>query len=101
MDDLLLLERAINKRIALDRDSGLCAICYFEDRKRVQAVDVHHVYRRARKPGSYRENYKSLMCLCRKHHDNFHSGRLPIDHIEEVLRKCNDTPINQRFEHEE
>lgn len=72
--------------LARERDEDLCVFCgkSFED--------VHHVYGRARCAGDWRENFKNLMCVCRKHHPApiFHKPAGPkLAYVEKKLEQIN------------
>ena len=72
--------------LAWERDKGLCVFCG------KPAQDTHHVYGRARCPGDWRENFKNLMCVCRKHHPApiFHKPAGPkLAYVERKLEKIN------------
>lgn len=96
--------RQANVIKAIHRDKGLCTIHWFRDKKSVKFQEVHHVYsRESRYPGSFRESYKSMLCVCRECHP------LPIQQpgasanlswVEDILRCANETPINTSFVHE-
>ena len=94
--------RAENAQVAIDRDGGLCAICYFKYNRIRPYDDVHHVYSRGKRAGDCRERYTSLLCVCRQCHP------LPImtpgaskdlGWVEDILRLANEQPINKRFKH--
>lgn len=95
----LQLEREVNKRIAVERDSGLCVPCYLRTGLRIRANDVHHVFGRAKKVGSYRERYTALMCVCRSCHDYLEHHKFSNEVEGAWLRTANETPINRNFKH--
>ena len=69
--------RAQQKRIAYERDGGMCVFCG------APAVDPHHVYGRAstwQDDGSHeeRERADKLLCVCRSCHDRCHGVRQPV-----------------------
>lgn len=88
-------------RRALDRDLGLCVLCYFRDDKKTEAMDVHHVWGRGQSVESSKESYKSLMCVCRACHPQpvrFVGGK--TDWQLSLLVQANAYPINKSFKHE-
>lgn len=97
--------RRSQRLIAAERDDGLCVVCFFKHNKRIGANDIHHVYGRAitkRVVESDKENYRSLTCLCRKHHEDVgiikDSGSQWVWLID-ILNMANETPINKEFIH--
>lgn len=100
--NLFRLERLINRTIAKERDAGICAICYFDNKGlKVKASEVHHTEGRSRSVGTYKENYRKLICLCNKCHRKIHDGLINKEHVEGVLELANLHPINKSFRHEE
>lgn len=91
----------VNAAKAIERDRGLCVICYFQDKKERKAAQVHHVYGRARSMNEiWREHYTSLMNVCREHHPppiQVKGASRKLGWVEEILRKANEEPINRRF----
>jgi hypothetical protein len=97
--------RKAQRNLAILRDNGLCAVCYFVKAGiKVPANDVHHVYGRGRKAGNWRESFKCLLCVCRMHHPRpilVPGGNSGLAWIEDVLKSANETPINQDFSYGE
>lgn len=94
--------RKTQRNLAILRDDSLCAICFFRDRNKRKAVDVHHVYGRGGSAKSWRESFRYLLCVCRQHHPLpiFLPGSNPnLVWVEEVLKRANDTPINETFDY--
>jgi hypothetical protein len=96
--------RSVNVALAIERDNNQCVFCYFLHGMSAPRQEVHHVYSRGKKAGSFREHYTSLLCTCKECHP------LPIQTpgasgslawVEAVLRKANETPINKKFQHQE
>jgi len=89
----LLLYRASQRELAIERDGGLCQICAAEGIHR-EADDVHHVYGRGHKAGDWREDYKNLMCVCRECHPMPIFSKPAGENlrwVEEILEKINET----------
>lgn len=87
--------------IAIERDGGLCTICYFLHNRTRRYQEVHHVYGRARNEDTlWREMAVNLLCVCKECHPPaiFQPGAsASLGHIEEVRVKANTTPINVSF----
>lgn len=98
--------RTEQRKKTIDRDSGMCVICFFVDKKIKNAVDVHHVYGRAPTKlvlNDNREKYGSLVCLCRMHHNQVDAIRKKDSAwswMEDILNKANLTPINSEWKRE-
>lgn len=92
--------RKIQRLIAMERDKGCCVFHFYNLNKKVEAVDVHHVFGRGKSPDDDREHYTSLVCTCRECHP------LPAkdpkgkqSDIISILKKANESPINRSFVH--
>ena len=83
----LKLWRATQYRKAIDRDGGLCRIC---DKMVVQ--EIHHIWGRGSDMFDWREDYTSLISVCRKCHPRPIHHRPPkkdMEWIEELQKKIN------------
>jgi hypothetical protein len=89
--------------VAAARDDNYCVFCYFLDKKKVRARDVHHVYGRGKGKESWREQYVYMLCTCRKCHPPPILGgpgtTFELRYVERVMVKANETPINKHFRH--
>lgn len=104
----LKLYRKVNKIICIERDGGLCVNHYFNMGERVLACDVHHVFGRGKVAGDYREHYTNLLCTCRDCHplpiftaNNILTSGENLSWVLELLKRANETPINEDFKHRE
>lgn len=83
--------------IAIDRDGGLCTICYFVHNRLRSYHEVHHVYGRARSEDTlWREMAINLLCTCKECHPPaiFQPGASAnLGYIEDVRIKANETPL--------
>jgi hypothetical protein len=50
----------------------------------VPGFDVHHIYSRGSGGGDTQDN---LICLCRKHHQMAHNGKISRELMEEALKR--------------
>lgn len=86
--------------LAVFRDDGMCAICHFRYHRDRRMDDVHHVFGRGRNIYDPREQFTSLLCVCRECHPQpimYPGGNPILDWVEDVLRLANVTPINTSF----
>lgn len=98
----LVSYRMVQSALAIDRDHDQCVVCKFVLGADTPRADVHHVYGRGRVAGDWREQYTSLMCVCKKHHPlpiQTPGGNEELAWVEAVRAQANDTPINKKFEH--
>lgn len=99
-DNKLKFYRRLQRAIAIERDNGLCAICFFKHSKKVKAQEVHHVYGRNKKIGT-REHYTCLLCVCRDCHPQPITSHVAStaeqEEIVDILHKANEQPINKDF----
>ena len=87
--------------LAIERDGGLCTICYFKHNRKRRYEEVHHVYGRARSMDTlWREMAVNLLCVCKECHPPaiFEPGASAnLGYIEEIRVQANKTPINETF----
>lgn len=90
--------------IAIFRDHGRCVFCYYVIGRDRMFDEVHHVFGRGVKAGDWRDEYTSLLCLCR----DCHSMLRPLGYKrgtptfeERLLERANREPINLDFEEPE
>jgi hypothetical protein len=60
------------RRIAIERDKGLCIICKQPATYNRQSILVHHI-----DGNRYNNKPENLACLCNKHHTEWHCKVLP------------------------
>jgi hypothetical protein len=101
----LLDHRRKQYQLTASRDNDKCTFCWYLYGKRVKAVDVHHVYGRGKDKGSWRENYRLMLCTCRTCHPlPVYAGpgtSIKLAYVEAILARANENPINKRFKHVE
>ena len=100
--DQLVAYRKKQVERAIMRDAGYCTIHWFKYGKKVPFDEVHHVFSRGQTAGDWRENYQSLLCVCRACHPQpiiTPGGSANLGWVEEILRKANEAPINSDFTH--
>jgi len=61
-----------------EQDLLCCECCMNQGRADGEGFDIHHI--EGRGPG--KDVIKNLMCLCRKHHDMAHTGKLPKSELQ-------------------
>ena len=61
-----------------EQDLVTCECCRKQGRADGEGFDIHHIFGRG--PG--KDVIKNLMCLCRKHHDMAHAGKLPKSELQ-------------------
>ncbi len=94
--------RQKNVEVAISRDAGYCVICWFRDNKKVPYQEVHHVFSRGNSWGDWHEDYHNLMCVCQACHPQpiiTPGASANLGWVEDILKKANDTPINEDFKH--
>jgi len=92
--------RRVQSALAISRDNDQCVICWFMHHRKRKRAEIHHVYSRSREAGDWREQYTSLMCVCKECHPQpikILGGSANLSWIEDVLRQANETPINPHF----
>lgn len=83
----LRLWRHSQYKKAMERDKGMCRIC-----EKHVAQDVHHIWGRGSDIYDWREDYTSLISVCRKCHPRPIHHRPPkkdMEWIEELQKKIN------------
>jgi hypothetical protein len=103
--DELYQHRKKQFELAYLRDNGLCVFCYFLRGVRTHAADVHHVYGRGKYKGSWREDFRMMVCTCRRCHPQpIYGGQgtsIKLKYVETMLDRANQTPINSLFKYED
>ena len=92
--------RHVQAALAISRDANLCVICWFRHHRRRNHADVHHVFGRGTKAGDWREEYTSLICVCRSCHPppiKTPGANDNLAYVEDILRQANEQPINNSF----
>jgi hypothetical protein len=87
--------------LAILRDGGFCAICWFRDGVKRPYAEVHHVYGRAVVSGDWwREDCENLLCVCKSCHPlpiQTPGGSKALGWVEIILEKASKTPLNPDF----